>query len=166
VRASPHDSSGLPVSGSTVGRRSRSRWTGLTYLALLPVGFALPPGSPRTRCALTAPFHPYLPGLTPAGGFFSVALSVGLACRSSFMGRPACCSALTLSSTGPARGPGLHLKTTGMQFGLSSAIGPGVAAWPDRRGRHFGHGLLALYTIDTGESGVYSGRQWSVASGQ
>ena len=29
------------------------------YLVLLPVGFALPSESPRTRCALTAPFHPY-----------------------------------------------------------------------------------------------------------
>lgn len=29
------------------------------YLALLPVGFALPSESPLTRCALTAPFHPY-----------------------------------------------------------------------------------------------------------
>src|SRR5262249_49608195 len=30
------------------------------YLVLLPVGFAVPFSSPRTRCALTAPFHPYL----------------------------------------------------------------------------------------------------------
>jgi len=29
------------------------------YLVLLPVGFAVPFVSPRTRCALTAPFHPY-----------------------------------------------------------------------------------------------------------
>ena len=29
-------------------------------LVLLPVGFAVPFVSPRTRCALTAPFHPYL----------------------------------------------------------------------------------------------------------
>ena len=29
------------------------------YLALLRVGFALPPMSPSGRCALTAPFHPY-----------------------------------------------------------------------------------------------------------
>ena len=32
---------------------------GLAYLVFLPVGFALPPRSPATRCALTAPFHPY-----------------------------------------------------------------------------------------------------------
>src|SRR4029077_16851752 len=37
----------------------------------LPCRRVLPPA----RCALTAPFHPYLPLL--AGGFFSVALSVG-----------------------------------------------------------------------------------------
>ena len=30
------------------------------YLVLLPVGFALPPPLPGARCALTAPFHPYL----------------------------------------------------------------------------------------------------------
>jgi hypothetical protein len=31
------------------------------YSVLLPVGFALPPALPPTRCALTAPFHPYRP---------------------------------------------------------------------------------------------------------
>jgi hypothetical protein len=31
------------------------------YLVLLPVGLAMPPSSPKTRCALTAPFHPHLP---------------------------------------------------------------------------------------------------------
>ncbi len=36
------------------------------YLALLPMGFALPPMSPPARCALTAPFHPY-GGLRPGG---------------------------------------------------------------------------------------------------
>src|SRR5262245_35499008 len=30
------------------------------YLALLQVGFALPRMLPSARCALTAPFHPYL----------------------------------------------------------------------------------------------------------
>jgi len=29
------------------------------YSVLLPVGFAVPPTLPPTRCALTAPFHPY-----------------------------------------------------------------------------------------------------------
>jgi hypothetical protein len=29
------------------------------YSVLLPVGFAVPSTLPPTRCALTAPFHPY-----------------------------------------------------------------------------------------------------------
>jgi hypothetical protein len=52
------------------------------YSVLLPVGFAVPPPLPSTRCALTAPFHPYhgqlnaprryvfcgtIPGFAPAG---------------------------------------------------------------------------------------------------
>src|SRR5260370_11837993 len=52
----------------------------LPYLVLLHVGFALPAGSLRPRCALTAPFHPYL----ARGGIFSVALSV----RNAFSGSP------------------------------------------------------------------------------
>ena len=51
------------------------------YLILLPVGFALPPLLPEARCALTAPFHPYLAEAAcaaRAGGLFSVALSLGL----------------------------------------------------------------------------------------
>jgi hypothetical protein len=32
----------------------------LPYWLLLRVGFAVPPRSPWARCALTAPFHPYL----------------------------------------------------------------------------------------------------------
>ncbi len=44
-----------------------------SYWLLLQVGFTVPSESPRTRCALTAPFHPYRPSRT--GGFFSVALS-------------------------------------------------------------------------------------------
>src|SRR6185503_21353476 len=47
----------------------------LPYSVLLWVGFTVPPVLPRARCALTAPFHPCLP--LPAGGLFSVALSVG-----------------------------------------------------------------------------------------
>jgi hypothetical protein len=38
----------------------------LPYLVLLRVGFALPRALLRGRCALTAPFHPYL-GLQPEG---------------------------------------------------------------------------------------------------
>ncbi len=39
-------------------------------------GFTLPLMLPSARCALTAPFHPYL-CLTTIGGIFSAALSVG-----------------------------------------------------------------------------------------
>ncbi len=38
------------------------------YLALLPVGFAVPSALPRPRCALTAPFHP-CPGPEGPGRF-------------------------------------------------------------------------------------------------
>jgi hypothetical protein len=46
----------------------------LPYLVLLRVGFSLPLRLPATRCALTAPFHPYLRIRRSAGGIFSVAL--------------------------------------------------------------------------------------------
>jgi hypothetical protein len=46
----------------------------LPYLVLLRVGFALPAELLLPRCALTAPFHPYL--TSRQGGIFSVALSV------------------------------------------------------------------------------------------
>ena len=51
------------------------------YSVLLPVGFTVPSPLPGTRCALTAPFHPYpratqRPGRR-AGGLLSVALSLG-----------------------------------------------------------------------------------------
>jgi hypothetical protein len=45
------------------------------YSVLLPVWFAMPLPLPDPRCALTAPFHPYL--LRREGGSFSVALSLG-----------------------------------------------------------------------------------------
>ena len=47
------------------------------YVALLPMGSALPPPLPEARWALTPPFHPGLPLVFPreAGGLFSVALS-------------------------------------------------------------------------------------------
>ena len=45
------------------------------YSVLLPVGFAMPSLLLETRCALTAPFHPYL--IRRSGGSFSVALSLG-----------------------------------------------------------------------------------------
>jgi hypothetical protein len=47
------------------------------YLALLPLGFAVPRMSPPVRWALTPPFHPCLCLANQAiGGLFSVALSV------------------------------------------------------------------------------------------
>ncbi len=55
--------------------RSCSRWAaGAGALALLPVGFTLPPLSPAARWALTPPFHPYH---ARHGGLLSVALSLG-----------------------------------------------------------------------------------------
>jgi len=45
------------------------------YSVLLPVGFTVRSLLPGTRCALTAPFHPY-PGQV-RGGLLSVALSLG-----------------------------------------------------------------------------------------
>src|SRR5690606_31131111 len=50
------------------------------YLALLPVGLAVPVLLPTPRWALTPPFHPGPrgPHQRIAGGLFSVALSLGL----------------------------------------------------------------------------------------
>src|ERR1700754_574103 len=53
------------------------------YSVLLPVGFAMPSPLPETRCALTAPFHPYRRCLAAAQAVsVSVALSlrIGSAC--------------------------------------------------------------------------------------
>ncbi len=79
-------------SGTPVARRIKqpTRMTGPdrprliasrhSYSVLLPVGFAVPLPSPETRCALTAPFHPYHGQYaTRRGGLFSVALSLRLA---------------------------------------------------------------------------------------
>src|SRR5688572_10507838 len=67
-------SSSLPGSadGPSVDPLSRIL---LPYLALLRAGFCLPSVLPRTRCALTAPFHPCLP--CGVSGVFSVPLSFG-----------------------------------------------------------------------------------------
>ena len=62
-------SSGTPVAGRLVRHtrttaRKHTRGlesTGRPYSVLLLVGFTMPPPSPGARCALTAPFHPYLP---------------------------------------------------------------------------------------------------------
>ena len=73
---------GRPLPGAS---RDRPGWQGGNapdlavrhpYLVLLPVGFALPPPSPGTRCALTAPFHPCRPA-NRVWRCVSVALSLG-----------------------------------------------------------------------------------------
>ncbi len=56
-RRSPADSCTLPAASS---RRNRDGTPLAAYLGLLAVGFTLPRTSPSARCALTAPFHPYL----------------------------------------------------------------------------------------------------------
>ena len=72
------------------------------YLVLLRVGFTLPSALPPKRCALTAPFHPYLSHRAKpvaAGGIFSVALAVH----------------------GPSRPrPGRYPAHCPLEFGLSS----------------------------------------------
>jgi hypothetical protein len=52
------------------GRSRRGGVRALVCLVLLPVGFTLPIWSPRLRCALTAPFHPYLDDESPRRYFF------------------------------------------------------------------------------------------------
>src|SRR5205814_5147348 len=58
------DHSSSPAITGGIKRPTRKLRTGrpraLPYLVLLRAGFCLPPVLPRARCALTAPFHPYL----------------------------------------------------------------------------------------------------------
>ena len=56
-RPSPNASSDLP--GDTCGPQAARGAP--PYLVLLQRGFAVPSSLPKTRCALTAPFQPYLP---------------------------------------------------------------------------------------------------------
>ena len=64
-----------------IATRKPVRWqrrgapSGHPYSVLLPVGFTMPTALLKSRCALTAPFHP---DPHEAGGLFSVALSLGL----------------------------------------------------------------------------------------
>jgi len=71
------------------------------YLALLRAGFCLPSASRRTRCALTAPFHPYPPLRCRVGGRYVF-----------------CATFLRVTPTGryPAHCP--------LEFGLSSRLQP------------------------------------------
>ena len=41
------------------GHHPKAMPAGRPYSVLLPVGFTMPCPLPGTRCALTAPFHPY-----------------------------------------------------------------------------------------------------------
>ena len=64
VMAIPLEPALLQASSNQPGRlASKSAWFAprRPYLVLLPVGFAVPSLLPATRCALTAPFHPYRP---------------------------------------------------------------------------------------------------------
>ena len=56
-RPSPDASCDLP--GGTCGPQAARGMP--PYLVLLQRGFAVPSSLPKTRCALTAPFQPYLP---------------------------------------------------------------------------------------------------------
>ena len=58
VRRLPGASSNLPERLARTDPRLAPQRR--SYSVLLPVGFAVPFPSPETRCALTAPFHPYL----------------------------------------------------------------------------------------------------------
>ena len=62
-RQLPGASSNLPgrrvQTSTSKSSRLRAKTSCRPYSVLLPVGFAVPPALPPTRCALTAPFHPY-----------------------------------------------------------------------------------------------------------
>jgi hypothetical protein len=62
--------------GSSESRLKRSPASRRPYSVLLPVGFAVPSLLPRTRCALTAPFHPYLPVRRRTGRRFAFCCTV------------------------------------------------------------------------------------------
>ena len=72
-RATIHLGGLSPIRSSDLPRSRMGHALVDLYLVLLQVGFTLPRLLPDARCALTAPFHPYL----LLGGLFSVALSVG-----------------------------------------------------------------------------------------
>ncbi len=86
--------------------------SGVSYLALHPMGFSVPRRLLFERWALTPPFHPCRRHTTYGGGLFSVALSVEMP----FSIPPACI---------PARrsGPG-YAASHPVEFGLSSPIPP------------------------------------------
>ena len=77
ARVAPRLEQPTRAAGLKTGFACRVSYAGRPYLVLLPVGFTVPLLSPGARCALTAPFHPCRLGRGPAGGLFSVALSLG-----------------------------------------------------------------------------------------
>ena len=97
-RAAPQgdDHSSSPAIAGRIKRPTRRLRTGRPqtppYLVLLRAGFCLPSALRRTRCALTAPFHPYPPSpfRAGAGGMFSVPLVLQVALTG---GYPAHCPA-------------------------------------------------------------------------
>ncbi len=91
----------------------------VSYLALHPMGFSVPPRSRSARWALTPPFHPYR-RLAPVGGMFSVALSVS---------RPRGQAARVYP---PAEANG-YAASRPMEFGLSSPeTSPGAILRPSK----------------------------------
>src|ERR1700678_3960536 len=81
-RPSPGASSNQPERpGQQTGPATPFGAARRSYSVLLPAGLAMPPTLPPTRCALTAPFHPYPQHFrvwgNAKGGLLSVALSLG-----------------------------------------------------------------------------------------
>ena len=113
------DHSSSPVITDGIEQPTRKHRAGrpqaLPYLALLRAGFCLPPVLPRTRCALTAPFHHCLPACADVSCVFSVPLSFGLP-------RPGVTRRTALwSSDFPPFDPVFRLASTGSGPAVSEA---------------------------------------------
>ena len=111
---SPFASSNLPESRTG---RARPSFDSLdSYLVLLRVGFSLPRLLPVVRCALTAPFHPYLT-------WFSV-------CET-YLANRACRRYIFCGTFRRLTPPRRYLAPCPMEPGLSSpCITQGAIAWP------------------------------------
>jgi hypothetical protein len=84
------------------------------YLVLLPVGFAMPFPLPGPRCALTAPFHPYLPFARMPGHSARRSALCGTFPRVAPAGRyPAPCFPWSPDFPLPARRPGAVIRPSG-----------------------------------------------------
>ena len=109
--------------------------TSLPYLVLLRAGFCLPSALQQTRCALTAPFHPYrairspgYPASVRRGGIFSVPLVLQVTLTGRY---PAHCPAEFGLSSSPSRlaaTPARHqsgrLRHSHSNFGLATPLIP------------------------------------------